>query len=99
MIKQWKLFMMKTGNQMFHNITDAEIRAKKMIAKFAILSNNYVGYLLKNYFSPKHIIFRNCNFENHSTMKSMTSFKEFIEYIVENEYRPIMTIINQIMTY
>ena len=27
----------------FHSITDAEIRAKKMIAKFAILSNNYVG--------------------------------------------------------
>ena len=68
----------------FHNITDQEIRAKKMIAKFAILSNNYVGYLLKNYFSPEHIIFRNCNFENHFAMKSMTNFKEFIEYIVEN---------------
>ena len=68
----------------FYNSNENEIKAKKMIAKFAILSNNYVGYLLKSYFSINHVIFRNCNFENSQNMKTMTKFKDFIEFIISN---------------
>ena len=57
---------------------------KKMIAKFAIMTNNYVGYVLKAYYPLNHIIFRNCNFENNKNIENIDTFAIFIEYIMNN---------------
>jgi len=67
----------------YHNHKN-ELEYKKMIAKFAILSNNYVGYLLKKHLSNKHIIFRHCN-NNNQELNNIDNFKDFIHFLLNND--------------
>lgn len=84
-----KLTIVYKDNRPFFRIcNDKELEYKKMIAKFAILSNNYIAYILRKHLDENHIIFRNCPVLNNSNNDiNDYDFKDFMNYIIENKVR------------
>jgi len=68
----------------FYICNDNEKKYKKMIAKFAIFSNNYIAYFLKQYLPNNHIIFRSCPIVNNDFLSNNITFDKFISYILNN---------------
>ena len=72
-------------NPYLHQSSDEECSYKKMIAKFAIFSNNFIAFYLKSKLEEGHVIFRNCPAVNDNELvKSSTNFDEFMYYILSN---------------
>jgi exoribonuclease R len=75
----------KDGKPYFHKNSEKELEYKKMIAKFAVFTNNYVAYLLKKHLENDYIIFRNCPIINK--MENIDNFNDFMNFILNNNVK------------
>lgn len=76
----------RNKNPYFYTTSLNELKYKKMIAKFAIYSNNFVAYYLKNKLDSNHIIFRTCPVfkDNNILQDKSISFQNFLSFIFQN---------------
>ena len=75
----------KNNSPYFYKNNELECKYKKMIAKFAIFSNNYIAYLLKKHLNNDHIIFRKCPVINSEELsKHSVNFNDFMYFILNN---------------